>query len=983
MCQTKNIIMINSEQIEEFLKGSDPEKYIVSVEFDYQSDYIFKIIEDPEKGKMVKRDSFIPFAWVGDLKDLNFYQKSKALQKEAMSKYGIVIEKLRTDGHERLEKGLNFMVKSLKGYRTLIQFFRDGGIDPWGEKAKEKILLLPPIEQYLIQKEKRLFKGFESYNDVTRFVFDLETTSLEPKDGRIFMFGLKTNKGFHKVIECSTDEEEKQGIIDFFRYINEIKPSIIVSYNGFAFDWFWIFERAKALGLDIKKICRSLNPEHSIKQTKGILKLANEVEDYTQTSIWGYNVIDALHSVRRAQAINSNIKSAGLKYIVKYLEIEDKDRVYIGHEDIGSMYKKKEEYWLNIINGKYKKVGLDPKSDEVCGRRTDIYIKTTGDNLVERYLDDDLEETLKVDSEFNQGSFLLSSLVPTTYQRIATMGTATLWEIQMRAWSYKYGLAIPAKSEKTDFVGGLSRLLKVGYSTDVLKLDFSSLYPSIQLVHDVFPDCDITGAMEGMLNYFRNTRIKYKNLASEYKKKDPALAANYDRLQLPIKIFINSLFGALSAPQVFHWGDMNQGERITCTGRQYLRQMLKFFQNRGYTPLVCDTDGMNFSLPPDGVDNRKYIGKGNNWLVEKGKEYTGYDADVAEYNDIFMKGAMGLDCDGTWKSCINLSRKNYATLEHKGKIKLTGNTIKSKKLPQYIEVFLDKGIKMLLEGNGHEFVEWYYEYIEKIYNKQIPLQQIASRAKVKVSIDDYKVRCTQKTKSGALMSRQAHMELAIRNNLHVNLGDIIMYVNNGTKASHGDVQKVNKPKKGWNDEQIQTNFSSNADYKEKEKFLLKNGWSKSWSEDNWVRNDAINREANTGVPTDVAYQRAIADKSESFIQINCYMLDPSELEKNPEMLGDYNVPRAISTFNKRIEPLLIVFGEEVRSTLIIENPENREFYTKTQCELISGQPFEPEDQDSVEDLLTISNAELKFWEKVNISPDYIYELAEEDWMEKI
>jgi DNA polymerase elongation subunit (family B) len=643
------------------------------------------------------------------------------------------------------------------------------------------------------------------------------------------------------------------------------------------------------------------------------------------------------------------------------------------------MYKKKDEYWLNITNGKYKKVGLDPKADEVCSRRTDVYIKTTGDNLVERYLDDDLEETLKVDSEFNQGSFLLSSLVPTTYQRIATMGTATLWEIQMRAWSYKYGLAIPAKGEKTDFVGGLSRLLKVGYSTDVLKLDFSSLYPSIQLVHDVFPDCDITGAMEGMLNYFRNTRIKYKNLASEYKKKDPALAANYDRLQLPIKIFINSLFGALSAPQVFHWGDMNQGERITCTGRQYLRQMLKFFQNRGYTPLVCDTDGMNFSLPPEGVDNRKYIGKGNNWLVEKGKEYMGYDADVAEYNDIFMKGAMGLDCDGTWKSCINLSRKNYATLEHKGKIKLTGNTIKSKKLPQYIEVFLDKGVRMLLEGNGHEFVEWYYEYIEKIHNKQVPLMQIASRAKVKVSIDDYKVRCTQKTKAGSLMSRQAHMELAIQNNLHVNLGDVIMYVNNGTKASHGDVQKVNQPKKGWNEEQIQTNFTTNISYKEKEKFLLKNGWSKSWSEDNWVRNDAENKEANTGVSTDIAYSRCMP----SIIQINCYMLDPSEIEKNPEMLGDYNVPRAIATFNKRIEPLLIVFGEEVRNGLIIDNPENRQFYTKSQCELVSGQPFEPEDQDSVEDLLTITEAELNFWKKVNISPDYIYELAEEEWVEKI
>jgi DNA polymerase elongation subunit (family B) len=904
--------MIPAEEIEDFLKGSDPEQYIVSVEFDYVSDSIYKIIEDPIKGKIVKRDTFIPFAWVGDLRGLNFYQGSKGLQKEAMSKYGIVIDKLKTEGNKRLEEGLSFMVKSLKGYRTLLQFFRDGGIDPYGEKAKEKVLILPPIEQFLIQKEKRLFKGFESYDDVTRFVFDLETTALEPKDGRIFMFGLKTNKGFHKVIECANEEQEKQGIIDFFNYIHEIKPSIIVSYNGFAFDWHWIFERAKALGLDMKRICKSLNPEKSITQSKGLLKLANEIEDYTQTSIWGYNVIDALHSVRRAQAINSNIKSAGLKYIVQYLEAEDADRIYIDHTDIGSMYAKKEDYWLNIQNGKYKKCGIDPKVDEVCGRREDTYIKTTGDNIVERYLDDDLIETLRVDEEFNQGSFLLASLVPTTYQRIATMGTATLWEIQMRAWSYKHGLAIPAKQQKQDFVGGLSRLLKVGYSTDVLKLDFSSLYPSIQLVHDVFPDCDVTGAMKGMLTYFRNTRIKYKNLASEYKKKDPILAANYDRLQLPIKIFINSLFGALSAPQVFHWGDMTQGEKITCTGRQYLRQMLKFFISKGYTPLLLDTDGINYSLPPNGVDDIKYIGKGNSWLVEKGREYFGYDADVAEYNDTFMRGAMGLDNDGTWKSCINLSRKNYATLEHKGKIKLTGNTIKSKKLPLYIEVFLDKGVRLLLEGKGDEFVEWYYEYVEMIFNKQIPLKQIASRAKVKISIDDYKIRCGQKTKSGSMMSRQAHMELIIHDGIAANLGDVIFYVNNGTKASHGDVVK----------------------------------------------------------------------KADSLV-INAYRLDNDELEKNPDMLGEYNVPRALATFNKRIEPLLIVFNDDVRSTLIIDNPSKREFFTKTQCKLISGLPFEPEDQDSVDEVLTMAPAELKYWDSMGINPNYIYDLAEEGWENKI
>ncbi len=929
--------MISQEEIEQFLQGNDPEEYIVAVEYDYLTDKIFKIKEVPGKGKQIQRDTLISFAWVGDLRSLNFYSKSKALQKEAMSKHGIIIEKLRTDGNDRLENGLTFLVKSMKGYRNLIQFFREGGVDPWGENVRDLIMVLPPVEQYLISKEKRLFKGFEEYNDITRMVFDLETTSLEPKDGRIFMIGIKTNKGFKKVIECTNEEEERRGITEFFRIIEEQKPSIISGYNSFNFDWYWIYERCKILNLDIKRVAKSLNSEKSISQKESMLKLANEVEKFTQTQMWGYNIIDILHSVRRAQAINSNIKEAGLKYITKYIEAEAPDRVYVEHSEIGSMYRAKEEYWLNIKNGKYKKVGVDPKVDEVCGRHSKIYIKTTGDDIIERYLDDDLEETLIVDDEFNQATFLLSSLVPTTYERVSTMGTATLWKMVMLAWSYKYGLAIPQKKERRSFVGGLSRLLKVGYSKDVLKLDYSSLYPSIQLVHNVFPECDITGAMKGLLTYFRNSRIMYKNLAAEYKTIDKKKSTSYDRKQLPIKIFINAFFGSLSAPQVFPWGDTDLGEQITCTGRQYLRQMLNFFSKRGYSPLVCDTDGMNFSLPDGGVDDRVYIGKGKNWLVKEGKEYRGYDADVAEFNDIFMKGEMGLDCDGTWDSCINLARKNYATMEHNGKVKLTGNSIKSKKMPKYIEKFLDKGVKQLLRGEGKEFIEWYYEYIQKIFDQRVPLAEIASKSRVKLSSEDYIKRSKQTTKAGSLMSRQAHMELIIRDGIQSNLGDTILYVNNGTKASHGDVQKVNKPKKGWTQEQLDSYYEGYGVY-----------------------------------PT---------ESMESIVQLNCYRIEPSDLENNPEMLGEYNIQRAITTFNKRVEPLMIVFDNEVRDTLLVKDPEDRSFYTTDQCKLINGKPFSPEDQDNLDDLLTITTEELDFWNNVGINPDHIYDIAEPGWEE--
>ena len=929
--------MITNEEIKSFLEGNDPEQFIVAIEFDYVTNSIYKIKEIPGKGKSIQKDQFIPFAWVGDLKGLNFYQGSKALQKEAMSKHKIVIDKLETHGNERLEKGLTFMVKSLAGYRELVQFFRDGGIDPWGENSKELFLMLPPVEQYLIQKEKRLFKGYEEYNDITRFGFDLETTSLEPKDGRIFMIGMKTNKGFHEVIECATEETERLGLVRFFDAINELKPSIIAGYNSFNFDWLWIFERAKALGLDIRKIAKSLNAERPISQKEQMLKLANEVERYPQTSMWGYNIIDILHSVRRAQAINSNIKSAGLKYITQYLEIQDEDRVYIDHTEIGPMYAKKEDYWLNVKNGKYKKAD-NPQFDDLDIRFPGTYIKTTGDKIVEQYLDDDLDETLRVDDEFNQGSFLLASLVPTTYERVSTMGTATLWKMIMLAWSYKYNLAIPEKQGKTDFVGGLSRLIKVGYSTNVLKLDFSSLYPSIQLVHNVFPECDVMGAMKGLLGFFRSSRIMYKQLAEEFEKSDPKKSKSYDRKQLPIKIFINSMFGALSAPQVFHWGDMYMGEQITCTGRQYLRQMIGFFMKRGYEPLVMDTDGVNFSSPSD-VHERRYIGRGLNWKVKEGKEYVGAAADIAEYNDIFMRGEMALDNDGVWPSCINLARKNYALMTDKGKIKLVGNTIKSKKLPGYIEEFLDKGIKMLLNGQGKEFIEYYYEYLQKIYDQKVPLAKIAQRAKVKQSLKDYQFRCTQKTKAGSLMSRQAHMELAIHNKLAVNLGDVILYVNNGTKASHGDVQKVNKLKSGWREDDLR------------------------YYQENYGK-----------VPTDVM---------ESMIRINCYLLNPSDLEENPDMTGEYNVPRAIATFNKRIDPLLVVFKDEVREALIVDKPEDRGIFTTAQCQLINGHPLGEGDQDDLGDVLTISEQEMLYWGKRGLEPFYIYENAEEGWENQI
>jgi hypothetical protein len=48
--------VISQEIIENFLNGWDPEQFIVGVEYDYRTNKIYKIIQDPDKGKIVKSD---------------------------------------------------------------------------------------------------------------------------------------------------------------------------------------------------------------------------------------------------------------------------------------------------------------------------------------------------------------------------------------------------------------------------------------------------------------------------------------------------------------------------------------------------------------------------------------------------------------------------------------------------------------------------------------------------------------------------------------------------------------------------------------------------------------------------------------------------------------------------------------------------------------------------------------------------------------
>ena len=285
--------------------------------------------------------------------------------------------------------------------------------------------------------------------------------------------------------------------------------------------------------------------------------------------------------------------------------------------------------------------GLNPSNSKFTmytrNRLYDGYTLKSGKYIVERYLLDDIFETDAVELQFNQPNFQVAKLLPVSYERATTMGTAGLWKMIMLAFSYEWNLAIPEAENVKLEIGGLSRLMRVGYNSaaenddkdktqntskiGVAKLDFNSLYPSVCVSMDYKPDVDLMNIMITMLRYMLSTREKYKAEKKKWGKEADRLKeilentsdsneiekiklqiyqakrnkGRYDKMQLSFKVLCNSFFGACSS-NVFYWNSQEVGSRITGCGRQMFRLLIvhvtkTISQNPDYqyVPLVGDS----------------------------------------------------------------------------------------------------------------------------------------------------------------------------------------------------------------------------------------------------------------------------------------------------------------------------------------------------------------------------------------------------------
>ena len=652
---------ISTERVNQFLNGHDPMERIITIECGYDEDEVSIVYVDSKGIKRIRKDAFKPFIWVKNSAATRLFNGDRKQIKSKMRQYGISVKQLITTMtgeavSDRLESGYKYLfyAKDKMSYSKFQRFFTEGGV-PIHERPKKGELVqqqsnrefmgVTPVEQYMIESGKRLFKGYESYNELHRLTFDLETQGLNPQYHRIEQFGIHTNRGFDKILSVEgktkdeLDRNEKRVIEEGLIIMSELKPDIIAGHNSENFDWDFIMVRYEILGGNFESFTSQLFPKAIYKKEKeSVLKLGGEIEYYKPTIIWGFNVLDSLHAARRAQAIDSNMKSSNLKYVTKYLNLKKPNRVYVPGDKITTTWAiKDKEFAFSDTDGDWYRV-TDSKPLK------DGYELVSGRYVVERYLLDDLWETDKVEDKLNESNFLVGKMLPTTFTRACTMGTAGIWKLIMLAWCYENDLAVPSNAPSRRFTGGLSRLLKTGYVDRVVKLDYNSLYPSIILTWNVSTDIDIMDVMLSFLNYILTQREKYKGLkgeagakADEISKRleeDTSLTdeerkkleeekrywkaekSGNDKKQLPLKILANSFFGSYGCPQIFPYGDSYAAEMTTCLGRMSLRLMISHFKNIGYEPIVGDSFTSDTPLLIK-YDNNLIDIKPISWLIDE------------------------------------------------------------------------------------------------------------------------------------------------------------------------------------------------------------------------------------------------------------------------------------------------------------------------------------------------------------------------------
>ncbi len=195
-----------------------------------------------------------------------------------------------------------------------------------------------PVEQYLMATGRVYFRGL-AYDDLHRLQFDLETTALSPRDGRIFLVAVRDSRGLETLLDAPTADDEAALIADLCALIAARDPDVIENHNLFGFDLPFLEARAAALGVPLRLGRAADLPG---------LDRFDEPTGWgngrrTRYSTAGRELIDTLPAVQRHQFVDRSLPGSGLKAAARYFGVAAPARTYIPGADIYMTYQRDPE----------------------------------------------------------------------------------------------------------------------------------------------------------------------------------------------------------------------------------------------------------------------------------------------------------------------------------------------------------------------------------------------------------------------------------------------------------------------------------------------------------------------------------------------------------------------------------------------------------------------------------------------------------------
>ena len=466
----------------------------------------------------------------------------------------IEAEKLEGD----LKYGWRVTVDSWKELIALRNGLKNAGRSYFG--------LTDPVQLYLTATGRTLFKGLP-FKELKRM--QLEVLSVADENGECLMsVALADNSGWEELIivdSKNVEESERNAIKRLTSIIQERDPDVIEGHNLFRFDLPLLVARAR-------KAKTKLDWGRSggfLRSRPSRLQIAEKTIDYPKFAIDGRHVVDTF--------LLAQFYDVGMRTLSGFERI-----------DVARHFSLCDRDELSALSGKeLERAYLDD-----------------GDRFRQRALCA-VRETRAIAELLSPSYFIQAQIFPYNYQDVIVRGNATRINALFLREYFRQRHSIPEMPMVRGFEGGYTDIFFTGVARNVWHCDVASLYPSIMLQFDCFPQTDQLQIFRHLLTDLRTFRLEAK--ANMRAAEDPAKQQHFHALQNTFKILINSFYGYLGFAQG-SFADFDAAARVTQIGRDLLKKMIDWLNEQGAKVIEVDTDGIYF-VPPDKIRDRQTAGR--------------------------------------------------------------------------------------------------------------------------------------------------------------------------------------------------------------------------------------------------------------------------------------------------------------------------------------------------------------------------------------